>query len=57
MANVGNIKVPAAAAMKRCEITVRITGTRRLRFRLWLGGLVIRFGIWITGAKGEVEQC
>lgn len=35
-------------------MTVTVTLTRGLRARMWLGVLLIRLGVWVTGAKCKV---
>jgi hypothetical protein len=50
------VSVNAGQVMRGAVITVRIRGTRRLRFRVWLGAHVVRFGCWIMGCRGEVEH-
>tara|TARA_R110002072_G_scaffold38314_4_gene110910 strand:+ start:16118 stop:16303 length:186 start_codon:yes stop_codon:yes gene_type:complete len=56
------IKIPIAASVSELTLSVRLTGLRVWRARLWLGSKVLMLGaaiigcsIEITGPEGERE--
>ena len=57
MAQVGQFSVDAAEIVKgAATLNVRFSGLRRLRWRLKIGSLVIRFGCWIASVGCRMEE-
>lgn len=42
-------------AQRHVSITVKLTGMRRLRFRVWLGTQLLKLAGWVLPARVEVE--
>lgn len=55
MAQLGEVRVPAAKAMQSLTIKVRVTGLRRFKLRLWLGTQLLKLAAWVIGANIEIE--
>lgn len=46
----------AALNLRKIEgLTVRLTVTRELRFRVWLATQIFTFGAWILGGRVEID--
>ena len=56
MADLGSASVSIKEAVKSGGLTVkiRIRGQRRFRVRLFIAGLLFRFGAWLIHAKSDV---
>lgn len=48
------LSVDAGAALRKMKITVKLTGLRRMRFRLWAGCKLLRLATDVMGCQGEV---
>lgn len=43
------VKVPIYDAIKDCTLTVKIQGYTKFKIRLWIGKMIIAFGVRIIG--------
>ena len=46
--------ISASEGMRHVVLNVRITGKRRLQFRMWCGGKIMRFAAWVMGCRAEI---
>jgi hypothetical protein len=46
--------INANEAMRSIKLTVRVTGLRRLRARLWLGARIVGLAALVMGCEAEV---
>jgi hypothetical protein len=49
------VNLPITDAARNMTLSVKVTGVRRYRARLWLGGQIIRFAARVIGMRGAVE--
>lgn len=54
MKPVSEINVPAGEALRELKVTLKVTGMRKARARLWVGARLFRFAAWATGCQGEM---
>lgn len=47
--------VPMSAVLAKTTLTVRLTGRRRARVRIWVGSKVLRLGAAIIGSEIDVD--
>lgn len=48
------MKVDAGSSVKDLVIKIKVVGVNKLRFKIWLGSLLIRFGVFIIGCNFEI---
>ena len=60
MAHAGTLKVSAKEAAKRMTMTVKITGVKRFRLRIWCMVKLIKLAHWVGGIPMKIveeDQC
>ncbi len=55
MAEPGTMRMPISCATRNVTLNVEVTGLRVFRWRMWLTTQIIRFGIWVSGMRGNVK--
>jgi len=51
-----NVTIDARDVMHQVTMTVELTHTRQLEWRLWLGTQLIRLAAWIMGCGIEIIE-
>lgn len=49
------VEIDAAELVRNVTLCVKVTGARRARFRLWIGGKVLLLAAYVMGCNIEVS--